>query len=200
MATSDLCAFLQALYRQAAAAQGYIPWCRVQVSRTTKNAVQEVSIVAQGVPARPWLPASASSRQCSSQVFPSVAANDSIGTVTRRPRERQRIRRFACQEPRSSSQLHQPRSGHETDTGRAEDGHRCPVSGCLGATCRKRQRGEPETRQSGGQSVPVGAGPRCRCQRGAGRQSPTAGQDKYRPHGNRRMRLLQARGIPTCRS
>ncbi|GEM_PF-2755455 len=192
MATWEVRALFRGFYRQPAAERGYSPWSRVRISRSTTEAVEKVSIVAQEAFVRPWRAAWASSRHCPSQVFPSMAASESVGAVARRPRKLRSVRRLARQEPRSCLQIHQPRSGHETDTGRAERGHRCLVSGGLVATYRKRQRGEPETRQSGGQSVPVGAGPRCRCQGGAGRQSPTAGQHKYCPHGNRRMRFLQA--------
>jgi len=97
------------------------------------------------------------------------------------------------------SPVREPAFCSERDTRRLENGHRCLVSGGLRATC-KRQRGRPETRQSGGQSVPVDAAPRCRCHHRADRPVLIRSQQALLPQDDGRTAFLQVRGIPTCRS
>lgn len=129
-------------------------------------------------------------RASAPQISPATPAGELIGTVTRRPPRRRRAWRPARCERRPGLHVHQSRSAHETNTRRAESGRRRPVSGNPRATSCKRQRGRPETRQSGGHSVPVGAAPRCRCHRGADRQSPMAKRVEH-SHPSGWMRLLQ---------
>lgn len=99
-----------------------------------------------------------------------------------------------------SSRIHEPGTGRGTDIRRAEIGHRRPASGSLRATSCKRQRGRPEARQSGGQSVPVGAAPRCRCCCAGSRQESVSARKTRSVHHRERMQLLQTRGVPRCRS
>lgn len=99
-----------------------------------------------------------------------------------------------------SSWIHEPGTGRGTEIRRAETGHRRPASGSLRATSCKRQRGRPEARQSGGQSVPVGAAPRCRCYCPRSRKERVSVRKTRSVHHREGMQLLQTRGVPTCRS
>jgi hypothetical protein len=89
-------------------------------------------------------------------------------------------------------------SGRETH--QLESGHRCLVSGGLRAISCKRQRGRPETRQSGGQSVPVDAAPRCRCHHRADRSAQARRPGPQALQNDGRTAFLQVRGNSTCRS
>jgi hypothetical protein len=109
------------------------------------------------------------------------------------------LRGSGCSQPLSTCG-HGAGAGRETGTRRVDSGLRRPVSGSLGRTSCKRQRGRPETRQSGGQSVPMDAAPRCRCFRRARRLQPIPRSEAQSPRGEGRRRPLQARGIPICQA
>ena len=100
---------------------------------------------------------------------------------------------------RRPSLVHELRICCGSDTRRLKNGHRCLVSGDLRSRSYRRQRGKPETRQSGGRSVPVDAAPRCRCDCAAGRPGPIQRRETQSLHDDGRIRFLQARGIRTCR-
>ncbi len=174
---------------------------RVRASPTgTGNAARDASPVSYRVNPSLLPPVQSRIRASAPQIFPATPAGELIGMVTRRPPIRRHAWRPVRCERRPGLHVHGSRSAHETDTRRAENGRRRPASGNPRATSCKRQRGRSETRQSGGHSVPVGAAPRCRCHRGADRQSPMAERAEHSPHPSGWMRLLQVGGIRTCRS